>query len=191
MMAGLLFPSGPFLHPVDVLVPLGRDVLRGAPGPACVNWRHCSIIMPSLDFGMAIGERKTTRPIVITCRKIKMKAPHGRTVRVASHISEGVAVVDSIFAFIHQHPRAHGAGVNHIRQFGKYAPRRPRAACVMAFPTAHPDAHGHSSHPGNGLTGKRTTLGHYSALIRRAAPNPDRVSAISPKWALFDILFHI
>src|SRR2546425_8212326 len=110
---------------------------------------------------------------MITRRKIIMKAPRSRTVRIPDHVGESVAIVDPILALIHEHPRARRAGIGHAGHFRIHAPGRPRAARVLAFPAANPDAHGHGTHPRNSLPGKRSRLRRHLALIRRTPPDPD------------------
>src|SRR5215831_15237220 len=62
---------------------------------------------------------------------------------------------------------------------------------VWIHPTPYPDAHGHRADSRYSFPGKRPARWRHRTPIRRALPNTDRLSAVTPHRTLFYVLFHI
>src|SRR5207249_10283087 len=89
------------LHPEDVLVTRRVDEFVGIPGVACDDWRSRALISPAFNLCMPIGERETAGSIMIAAGIIEVKAPGGWSVRITSHVGEGIAIIDAILALVH------------------------------------------------------------------------------------------
>ena len=98
-----------FLHPINVHVAARSDIEREQ--LAFAEYGDGARVAPFADFGVAVREGETARPVVITGGVIDNFLRLGGE---SGHINHEVAVVDAVLAFIEEDKGHRWAGVGHV-----------------------------------------------------------------------------
>src|SRR5438445_13418062 len=97
------------LEPGDILVSWGRN--GGTVSCLVLERRGGAAITPFVDFGMAVGERKTAGQVVVHTGEILSESIESRVGRgVPTHVGHKITPIDAIFAHVQEHPKLRGSG---------------------------------------------------------------------------------
>src|SRR5438876_12271035 len=97
------------LEPGDILVSWGRNV--GSDILLVLQRWGGAPIPPFVDFGMAVGERKTAGQVVVYAGHILGETIESRVRRrVPAHVRHKITPIDAIFAHVQEHPQLRGSG---------------------------------------------------------------------------------
>ena len=110
--------------------------------------------------------------------------PRGWLVGISKHVDYKISVIDAVFPFIQENPRAGGSWIDHVYALDIDFPtllvlRSPRSGITPAW-TADPVVHRHAANARNNLS----FVIYGRAFVGWAFPNSHGVSAIRPENTL-------